>query len=165
MRKNKVKQIKLYRDETGTEAFNGVKKFQKDRLLDIQPFNVDVATTNILEELLELNGYNVPKDNRALLRNRFNEFMAKCVEDTISTKNTKNSEFLVEDALCDIQVFAIGELMKLGQSPELALLETSKEINSRVGHIVDGKFQKSITLENMKNWYTADYNKSKIQGE
>lgn len=161
--------IRLYADTDyevalGAEAIKDVKRFQSDRLLDIAPFNTEVATANILEELLELNGYDVPKENRESMVKKFDEFMQSMGKN--NTMNVaSNEEYYKEDALCDIMVFAIGELMKLRHSPQVALLETAKEINSRTGEIINGKFEKDLSPEATAEWYKADYEKSKIKGE
>ncbi|MDB4681386.1 hypothetical protein OAE88_00600 [bacterium] len=78
-----------------------------------------------------------------------------------------NSSMLV-DALCDIIVFCIGALWKLGYTPSLAMEETLKEIESRnqdkeqekdwFMNGASGKWKKSKSQTNM---YTADYNKAK----
>ena len=68
----------------------------------------------------------------------------------------------VVDAYSDVIVFAVGALMKLGYDPEKALLETAKEINSRVGEMVDGKFEKDLSPEAKTNWYKADYSKASL---
>ena len=79
----------------------------------------------------------------------------------------KNSQFYIDnekvDAYCDIVVFAIGAILKLGYVPELALLETAKEINSRVGSMVNGKFEKDLSEEAKANCYKAKYDECKIK--
>ena len=54
------------------------------------------------------------------------------------------------DAFCDIQVFAGGEVGKLGYNNEVAMGEVAKEINSRTGSIIDGKFVKNKTEQATK---------------
>jgi len=51
--------------------------------------------------------------------------------------------------------------MKLGYEPECVLNEVAKEINSRVGSIIDGKFIKDKSPEARAKWYKADYEKCK----
>jgi hypothetical protein len=66
------------------------------------------------------------------------------------------------DAFADITVFATGDIMKLGYNPEKVLCEVGKEINSRTGEIVNGKFQKYKTPEAMALWYKADFSDCKL---
>ena len=68
----------------------------------------------------------------------------------------------VVDALCDIQTFAGGDNMKLGYDNKKCLLEVGKEINSREGEIIEGKFQKFKTEEAMAKWYKADFSGCKL---
>ena len=71
-------------------------------------------------------------------------------------------EFDEIDALCDIQVFAGGDILKLGYDNEKCLSEVAKEINSRSGEIVNGKFQKYTTTEAKDKWYKADFTGCKL---
>lgn len=66
------------------------------------------------------------------------------------------------DALCDVIVFAVGGLIKLKYSPEVALEETLKEILSRQGVIdpTTGKWEKSPT-QDPATLYTANYDLAK----
>jgi len=63
----------------------------------------------------------------------------------------------VVDALCDIKVFASGSIRKLGYDADIAMDETLKEIESRVGKQIDGKFVKDKSDEAKAKWYKADY--------
>jgi len=67
------------------------------------------------------------------------------------------------DALCDIIVVATGALHKLGYSPDKAMDETLKEINSRKGSINEntGKWEKDIT-QDPETLYKANYSTCKI---
>jgi len=145
-----------------------IERFQKDRLLNKQPFNETVAISNILEELLELKGFNVPKENRGALSEQWLNFEETLLENKV-IEYDELDRYYKEDALCDIMVFAIGELMKLGQDTKEALIETSKEINSRMQEPrqrdewqrtgVNGKFQKWVD-QPKETLYKADYSKS-----
>jgi predicted HAD superfamily Cof-like phosphohydrolase len=128
-------------------------KWQKERLLDKQPFNPEVEITNIVEEIYEM--FDV-KDKR------FNER-------AIASYNTKNliehmrmwggsfdNEEAVVDAFADIIVFSVGAIMKLGYDPEKVMDEVLKEIESRKGKIVDGKFVKDTSEKAKKQWYKAN---------
>lgn len=145
------------------KALKEIIRFQTDRGLHKKDFDLDVASMNILEEVLEAHGV---KDNsnrkytkRLLIK--LNEVVADCIID--GTNYEKPTEEDIVDAFCDIQVFASGEVLKIGYCPIISLIECGKEINSRVGTIIDGKFVKDKSNEAMLNWYKADYSKAKIE--
>ena len=143
-----------------SNAIKEIEKFQKERLLDHQAYNWLNETTNIIEELFEAYSYDIPKDKRAdfkisILSNTYN---------TIKKLDLKSKDIYVKDiidAYADIVVFCIGAIMKLGYEPECVLEEVAKEINSRTGEIVDGKFQKDTSPEAKAKWYKADFSKCK----
>ena len=56
------------------------------------------------------------------------------------------------DAFTDIIVFATGAILKLGHDPIVAIEECGKEVNSRVGEMVDGKFEKDLSEAAQANW-------------
>ena len=112
---------------------------------------------NIVEELLESVGLDVPKENRPELKEAFDAFVNKMYDDEIAIDVNVQSKAEQCDAYADIIVFAIGAIMKLGYDPEKALIEVGKEINSRVGTMVDGKFEKDLSEGAKANWYKADY--------
>jgi predicted HAD superfamily Cof-like phosphohydrolase len=127
-----------------------IKRFQTDRLLDKQPYNHKTEVLHILEELVEMLGFEslYARDRAETIYQHFIYY--EPVED----------DKLV-DAYADIIVFAIGSIMKLGYEPECVLNEVAKEINSRVGSIIDGKFIKDKSPEARAKWYKADYEKCK----
>lgn len=145
-----------------TYALAELKRFQMERELHLRPFDKRVCTMNIAEELLEMHGVN-DLDSR---------LFAKTVAMTISvitwiTKVTrwrykKPTWYDKVDALCDIQTFAGGDVMKIGYDNERCLVETAKEVNSRKGEIIEGKFQKYKTPEAKALWYKADYSECKL---
>lgn len=141
-------------------------RFQTDRGLDKQEYDYLNACTNIVEELLEAGGMKVPKENRPKLRTLFETFLYQVHNLGISEKDEDwvrgDSEV---DAYCDVIEFAIGEILKLKYNPNIALDEMEKEINSRVGTIVDGKFQKDTSDEAKAKWYKARYRKAKINNQ
>jgi len=70
----------------------------------------------------------------------------------------------IVDACCDGKVFFTGTIRKAGYNPDIAMNEVQKEIDSRVGSVIDGKFQKDMSEEAQANWYKADFNKAIING-
>lgn len=138
-----------------------IARFQTDRGLDKNPYDAINEHGNIIEELCESLGFDVPKANRPLLKTAVSDLYVdmannETMVDTLGGLRVIDPADVV-DAYCDIVVFAIGVIMKLGYNPEKALLEVGKEINSRVGTMVDGKFEKDLSEEAKANWYKADY--------
>ena len=140
-------------------------KFQHDRKLDEMPYNAINEATNIIEELLEAMGGNIPKVKRQELFDLTEQFLTGILDSSISErmKLETNEQRMHEriDAFGDIIVFSIGAIEKLGYDAEIVLEEVSKEINSRVGKIVDGKFQKSTMGSDVANWYKANFTGAK----
>jgi hypothetical protein len=143
-------------------AIKEVEKFAKDRLIDKMDYDALNYATNIIEELFEGNFIKIPKDRRAELKERARAFFITTIEGMElepEDYTEEEKEYETLDYLLDIVVFSLTEAMKLGYKPECALLETAKEINSRTGRIISGKFIKD---ENVKT-YKADYSKCKVK--
>ena len=138
------------------DAIQELMRFQTDRDLQKMDFDVINESTNIVEELLEAQGLDVSKQDRPVLKHKFLDF----VKDTSDI--TSGIDVDTVDAFADVIVFAVGALMKMGYNPESVLLEASKEINSRVGSMVDGKFEKDLSEVAKANWYKADYSGCKL---
>lgn len=141
-------------------AIEEIARFQTDRELDKNEYEPLNEAGNIVEELLEAIGLDVPKGNRPMLKQRWEDLLVDVVVEGIA-KNVVPFEDISKaeqvDAYADICVFAIGAMLKLGYDPEKALIEVGKEINSRVGKIVDGKFEKDLSEEAVAKHYKADY--------
>lgn len=139
-------------------------RFQVDRGLDQKPYTPENEHANLVEELFESLGFDVPKENRDKLLLRWMEFVSSAAIDNIALRDDEFTELRVDDivdAYCDIVVFSIGALMKLGYEPKAALAEAAKVVNSRTGSMVNGKFEKDLSPEAKANWYEADYSKCK----
>lgn len=134
-------------------------KFQKDRGLDKKEFNSFNENTSIAEEMMEAHGFDIPKENREELKEGWKDFLGKVKFKKKVKEFTIN---MVVDAYCDMIVFAIGAIMKLGYNPTIALTEAAKEINSREGTVVNGKFEKDLSDEAKAKWYKADYDLAKM---
>ena len=141
-------------------------KFNDDRKLNQQEFNLEIASLNILEELLEAHGIHDEKDRHITTQ------LYQLLKSQVRTTRTFEphlykhaSETDIVDAFCDIQVYAFGEPYKLGYYPIACLSQCSKEINSRVGTIIDGKFVKDKSNEARAKWYKADYKRCKIENK
>jgi len=140
-------------------------KFQTDRGLDKKDFDIITETANIIEEILEASGLDIPKENRPKLKDAIGNFIATVVVSGIAKPVhliDEVPEHEQVDAFADIITFATGAILKLGHDPKIAIAECGKEINSRVGTMVDGKFEKDLSDEAKANWYQADYSKSKL---
>ena len=84
---------------------------------------------NIVEELLELVGYDVPKDHRSALMHEWKKFIFEVTSKKIALF-VGNNESTVPDALCDIITFPTGGLMKNGHNPLLDIEQCGKELKA-----------------------------------
>ena len=145
------------------KAIDEIVRFQTDRGLHLKEFNTLNENTNIVEELLEAHGLDVKKEYRHLLRNEWNLLVHQVKTLGIATGVDDFNKDMTVDAYCDIVVFAIGAIMKLGYDPEKALIEAAKEINSREGEMIDGKFEKDLSDEAKAKWYKANYQREEVK--
>jgi len=152
------RELKYLENLLEKEPIEEIKRFQRERLLDKQEYNYANEFVNILEELMESIGIEVTKDKRQLIMQDFIEFIFNIEKKYNLNKKEPTKEDKV-DAFADIITFSIGAIMKLGYEPECVLAEVAKEINSRVGSIVDGKFQKDLSKKHL--WYKANYERCK----
>ncbi len=117
-------------------------------LLDLE-FNHTKQVSFITEELLESTG-------------NYNSINAREKAEEIAVDITKSSnpnhETMI-DAFADIIVFATGAMGSLGYDPDKVMDEVYKEINSRTGTLVDGKFVKDLHAER----YCADLTGCKLE--
>ena len=138
-------------------AINEIVRFQTDRELDKKKYDPINEHVNIVEELFESVGGDLPKESRGAFRDAWidvTDYTGELGEIVDYAGTSKDMEV---DAYCDVIVFAIGALLKLGYDPEKALTETAKEINSRKGEMVDGKFEKFTSTAAKELWYKANY--------
>lgn len=149
-----------------SNVIEGIIKFHKDRELDKLEYEALDAHTNIYEELLESLGFNVSIKGRQKLKEHLKMFTNILIDDKVVTIAEGEFSDLDEvDAYADIIVFSLGVILKLGFDPEKVLKETSKEINSRTGKVIDGKFQKDTSKRAKAKWYKADYEKCRLEGK
>lgn len=123
--------------------------WNKERGLIKRGFNHQKEVSFIIEELLESTG-------------NYDSISAREKAETLASEITKNTQAQPEqiiDALFDIIVFATGAMAKLGYDPTKVTEEGFKEINSRTGKLVDGKFIKDVDAE----MYTANFSNCKLQ--
>jgi hypothetical protein len=139
-----------------SKAIEEIVRFQKDRDLHSKEYDGVNEAINVIEEVLESLGYDVPKDNRNELKEMFGDFVYRLSSSQVTTLVNTTIEDRVNAHLDQI-VFNIGSLLKLGYDPEKSLIETAKEINSRTGSMIDGKFEKDLSDEAKENWHKVDY--------
>ena len=132
------------------KIINRIVKWNQERELDKQQFDLKIESTHILEELIEAQSKFIDSDKARKLANQVYGFIQIPEE-----KNEKN----IVDAFADIIVYATGSILKLGYEPAMVMDEVLKEIESRTGTIVDGKFVKN----NKATMYKADFTKCKKQ--
>ena len=130
------------------EIINRIVKWNEERLLDKQEFNLKIESTHILEELIEAQSKFIDSDKARKLANQLYGFLQ--IHDEKDEKD-------IVDAFADIIVYATGSILKLGYEPTKVMDEVLKEIESRTGKIVNGKFVK----DNKKTMYKADFTKCK----
>lgn len=120
--------------------FTRILKWGEERKIFPQEFNHHSETSFIVEELLESTG-------------KFDSISAREKADKISSKILKNgtgSKEEIIDAFADIIVFSTGAIIKNGYNPDKVMDEVLKEIESRTGKIIDGKFVKDSDVKMYK---------------
>ena len=138
-------------------------RFQTDRGLDKKEYNIDNEMQLVMEELLEAKGI---KDDKL---KTYSKAMVKalnvCVEEIKEyqpndyIEPTEHDEI---DAFADAMEFLSGAILKRGYNPILVLDEMTKQINSRTGKFIDGKFEKDRSVEAKAREYQADFTKAKL---
>jgi hypothetical protein len=161
-----------------SDAIKEVERFAKDRLIDEMDYDALNYATNVIEELFEGNFVKISKDRRAKLKERVRAFFITTIEEMeleLEDYTEEEKEYETADYICDILVFSLTEVMKLGYNPECALLETAKEINSRQQDPKQKEaWNKDPKLKAKQKWqknelqkpetlYKADYSKCKVK--
>ena len=140
-------------------------KFQVDRGLNKKEYEPLNEHANIFAELMESIGLDVSKEKRPALKNELSKFVALLKQKKIATQVFEYACYVPSedrvDAYCDVITFCVGAVMKLGYNPIISIDECGKEINSRIGSMVDGKFEKDLSDKARLNWYKADYSIAK----
>jgi len=138
--------------------------FNTDRELDKQKFDIEVASLNIIEELLEAHGVHDNK-KRTYSKNVYESLVFEvdmAIQSNDKNRYIKPTVYDILDAFGDIMVYAFGEPLKLGYNPIKVLSEVAKEISTRVGTIINGKFVKDKSEKARSLWYIADFSSTKI---
>ncbi|MAQ77293.1 hypothetical protein CL684_02095 [Candidatus Campbellbacteria bacterium] len=125
------------------DMFEKIVRWNEERGLLGKEFDHQKEVSFILEELLESTG----NFDSISARERAEQLAAEI------TQNTQHDNETIIDALFDIMIFATGAMAKLGYNPSKVMDEGFKEINSRTGNLVDGKFIKDPQAKK----YEADF--------
>ena len=144
-------------------SIKGIRRFQDERKLHKQPYSWENEVMNVLEEMLEAKGYDVPsKVRESFLRPIAQYIRSKAATNPAIIWKEPTIEEKV-DSHGDQIVFNVGAIMKLGYEPSSVLDEVSREINSRDGKIIKGKFEKFLPGDKGYNKpYKADFSKCKL---
>ena len=123
-------------------------EWNNERGLIEKGFNHSKEVSFIIEELLESTG-------------KYDSLSAREKSELISKDIVVNGDVDKEkiiDAFGDIIVFATGAIAKVGYDPDKVMDEVFKEIDSRKGKLIDGKFVKDQDVER----YVPDFDKCKV---
>lgn len=128
--------------------FQKIIEWNRERGLLNKEFNHQREVSFIVEELLESTG----NHDSITARNKAEEIAGDIV-----TPDYFDEKKIV-DAFADIIVFSTGVIAKLGYNPDSVMDEVYKEINSRTGTMIDGKFVKDPEATK----YIADFTNCKL---
>lgn len=143
-------------------ALKKIEEWQVSRKLDTG-WDQWVSLRNHLEELFEGIGF-----GSLIAKHLSHQYCDMIKEEWTNGGSPEPSIEDIVDSRCDKIVFAVGDLLKLGYTPELCLLETYQEINSRKqspvqahrwnngGYVPGEKWQKDISQE-PSTLYVAKY--------
>lgn len=136
--------------------FENLEKFRKDRGLDKKEFDLETYLRKDFEEMFELMGFEREfcKKTAELKAKNMMEFWTKA---KLGGMTPDYSPFNRLDALGDRIVYAVEAIEQHNYDAELVLDEVQKEINSRDGEIINGKFEKYLTPEAEEKWYKANF--------
>jgi NTP pyrophosphatase (non-canonical NTP hydrolase) len=129
------------------DIFTKIEKWNEERGLLGKGFDHTRETSFIIEELLESTG----AYDSLTARDKALEYAKEIIGDKESSPEE------VVDAFADIIVFATGAIAKNGYSPAKVMAEVFKEIDSRKGSLIEGKFVKDTSVVP----YKADFNSCK----
>ncbi len=128
--------------------FEKLVEWNKNRNLLALGFDHVKESSFILEELLESTG----NYNSESARERALQYAKEIVGES------EPNDEAVLDAWSDMIVFATGAIAKLGYDPSKVMDEVYKEINSRTGQLIEGKFVKDKDVIP----YKADFSGCKL---
>lgn len=112
-------------------------EWNNERGLIAKGFNHQKEASFIIEELLESTGTHDSLSAQESAQSYAKEIISSTPADTET----------IVDAWADIIVFATGAIAKLGYDPALVMEEVYKEIHSRTGTLIEGKFVKDPSAQ------------------
>ncbi len=113
-------------------AIRKIIEWRDARNLQSLGFDHTLQVSFIIEELLESTGRYTSSSAR---KKAFK--MAKEI-----TEGSSPTDEQITDAFADIVVYAIGAVAAVGYDPEKVMEEVQKELDSRKGKVINGKFEK-----------------------
>jgi hypothetical protein len=129
------------------DMFKKIEQWNEERGLLVRGFDHTREASFIIEELLESTGAYDSETARAKALAYAEEMVG----------GSKPAPADIVDALADIIVFATGAIAKNGYDSSKVMEEVLKEINSRTGSLVGGKFVKDTNAI----LYKADFSSCK----
>jgi len=146
-------------------------KWNEDRGLLNLDYDIANEMSFIIEEVLECMTDMKSEEAREsailiskAIRNGNTKKLAKYINkknlDIKETNKVELSKEQIVDGANDIKVFSTGLIKKTGYDPDLSMDEVLKEIESRTGNMIDGKFVKNKSVEAQSKWYKANFNKA-----
>ena len=135
--------------------FDEIKIWNEDRGLLEKDFNLYNEMCMAQEEIIEATTPLQSDEARELAKSVVSKFMKP------NDVYMPDDEQIV-DAMCDVIVYVTGTMLKKGYNPNKCMSEALKEISSRKGSIIDGKFVKDKSEEAQALWYKADFTKCKL---
>ena len=136
--------------------FSDLKKFRRDRGLDTHEFDMETYLRKDFEEMFEMMGF-TKEFCKSTAKLKASKMMKLWKEAKEAGKTPNYSTFNKIDALGDRTVYAIEAIEQHRYDAEIVMDEVQKEINSREGEVIDGKFEKSETAESKAKWYKANF--------
>lgn len=130
------------------DIFQKIVRWNEERGLIERGFDHAKEASFIVEELLESTGNYDSITAREQAMTYANEMIG----------TAEASKEQIVDAMADIIVFATGAIAKNGYDPSKVMDEVYKEINSRTGKLIDGKFVKDTDAK----IYQADLGSCKV---
>ena len=146
-------------NETKIDIISGIVDWNKERMLDQQNFDPKVENINCVEEIIECYQLSSGEPIKSEVSRKISQEIIDEIDKYLTISNDK--EVLV-DSFADRIVYSIGAILKLGYDPQKVMEEVFKEISSRTGEIIDGKFVKDQSPEAKARWYKANFKNAEI---
>jgi len=144
--------------------FEKIRGWAMERGLYNGEYKAETHVRFAFEEGLESIGYVHAEGFSEWLMYKMPDLYVKyCDYHKVSPDMKETDDYDHLDSSGDTVVFKVNEMYHLGYDPEKCLGEIYKEINSRTGTMVNGKFKKDKSPEAKAKWYKADFSKCKYE--